>query len=89
MADDIASCIKGSNMFSWLMMLTVCLMIGMLMTFKTHSFSASSCAPPNYFDLGLHRDWSMGMKVSSPQLCSICVVNQLYDLGQLFYPSWT
>ena len=43
---DIASCIKDISMFSWLMMLTVCLMTRLLMTFKAHSFSASSCPTP-------------------------------------------
>lgn len=57
---DIASHFKDINIFSWLMM-SVCLIIGLLMTFKGYHFSPSFCPlspliPPNYFDLGLYID---------------------------------
>lgn len=42
-AINIAFHIKHISMFLWLMMLTVCLMIGLLTTLKAHNFSPCFC----------------------------------------------
>lgn len=87
-AINIAFHIKHISMFLWLMMLTVCLMIGLLMTLKAHNFSPCFCLTTTVVlgdTLAETGEWK-----STHRLCSqLCVTHRPCDFGQAFYPFWT